>query len=402
MINVSKATEIVLNNLFTPGLVAVKLVDACGRVLQEEIRADRDFPPFDRVTMDGIAYQYKHWDKTKGALPVEGVQIAGSPRLLLKNEAACMEVMTGAMLPENTDTVTRYEDVVFSEENGQKVAEIKVPPQPGQDIHRQGIDRKKGDLLLSPGQKLGPAEIAVAASVGKTILKVSAWPRIVLITTGDELVHVSETPQPYQIRQSNVHALSAALDTMNIPAQLLHFPDNKETITRGIQQALAENDVLILSGGVSKGKHDYVPEALEISGVTKQFHRVEQRPGKPFWFGSRNDGKTVFALPGNPVSTFMCFYRYVRPWLLRSEGLPESSPVSASLQEDVHFDPPLTYFLQVKVQHDAGKLLAQPFKGHGSGDFANLMSCDGFLELPPDRDHFKAGENFPLILFREI
>jgi molybdopterin molybdotransferase len=196
MINVSKATEIVLNNLFDPGIVAVKLVNACGRVLQEEVRADRDFPPFDRVTMDGIAYQYKTWEKAKGNLPVEGVQMAGTPRMLLKNPAACLEVMTGAMLPENTDTVTRYEDLEFSEENGQKVAKIKIPPTSGQDIHRQGIDRKKGEVLLSPGQKLGPAEIAVAATVGKTILKVSAWPRIALITTGDELVPLAETPKP--------------------------------------------------------------------------------------------------------------------------------------------------------------------------------------------------------------
>src|SRR5690606_38171315 len=118
------------------------------------------------------------------------------------------------------------------------------------------------------------------------------------------------------------------------PAQLLHFPDNKETITRGIRQALTENDVLILSGGVSKGKHDYVPEVLETSGVNKHFHRVEQRPGKPFWFGTTARGKTVFALPGNPVSTFMCFYRYVRPWLLRSVGLPAPAPLLAILQED--------------------------------------------------------------------
>ncbi len=402
MISVSKATEIVLNNRFDPGIAAVKLVDACGRILQEEVRADRDFPPFDRVTMDGIAYQYKTWEKTKGAMPVAGVQIAGAPKLSLNNNEACLEVMTGAMLPENTDTVTRYEDVEFLEENGHKVAKIITPPKQGQDIHQQGIDRKKGEVLLSPGQKLGPAEIAVAATVGKTLLKVSAWPRIALITTGDELVAISEKPQPYQIRQSNVYALQAALDTLNIPSDLLHFPDNKDATLKGIQQTLAENDVLILSGGVSKGKRDYVPEALETAGVTKHFHRVEQRPGKPFWFGTRNDGKTVFALPGNPVSTFMCFYRYVRPWLLRSSGLSQPATVSAILQEDVEFEPSLTYFLQVKIKNEGGKLLAKPFKGHGSGDFANLMACDGFIELPPDRKQFKKGEDFPLIIFREI
>jgi molybdopterin molybdotransferase len=213
---------------------------------------------------------------------------------------------------------------------------------------------------------------------------------------------VAETPKPYQIRQSNVYALQAALDTLNLPAHLLHFPDNKEATIKGIRQALVDNDVLILSGGVSKGKRDYVPEALEACGVNQHFHRVEQRPGKPFWFGISAQGKTIFALPGNPVSTFMCFYRYVRPWLLRSLGLPAPSSVSAILQEDVRFEPTLTYFLQVKLRNEAGKLLAQPLQGHGSGDFANLIQCDGFLELPPAQDHFKAGENFPLILFREI
>ena len=402
MISVSKATEIVLNNLFEPGIVAVKLADACGRVLQEEVRADRDFPPFNRVTMDGIAYQYESWKKTKKGMAVEGVQMAGTPQLTLQNTNACLEVMTGAMLPENTDTVTRYEDVEFSEENGQKVAKITEPPKAGQDIHLQGIDRKKGEVLLSPGQKLGPAEIAVAATVGKTILKVSAWLRIALVTTGDELVSVAETPKPYQIRQSNVYALQAALDTLNIPAQLLHFPDNKEATIKGIRQALTENDVLILSGGVSKGKRDYVPEALEACGVNKHFHKVEQRPGKPFWFGTTTGGKAVFALPGNPVSTFMCFYKYIRPWLLRSAGLPEASSLSAILQEDVQFEAPLTYFLQVKLSIEGGQLRAQPMQGHGSGDFANLMLCDGFLELPPGQNHFKSGESYPLILFREI
>jgi molybdopterin molybdotransferase len=158
--------------------------------------------------------------------------------------------------------------------------------------------------------------------------------------------------------------------------------------------------VLILSGGVSKGKFDFIPEVLEQLGVQKRFHQVSQRPGKPYWFGATQDNKKiVFALPGNPVSTFLCFYKYIRPWIMTCCRV-DPKPNSAILALDVNFSPSLTYFLQVRTESQNGKLMAYPHVGGGSGDFANLKSVDGFLELPSEKSTFKAGESYPFISFR--
>jgi molybdopterin molybdotransferase len=159
--------------------------------------------------------------------------------------------------------------------------------------------------------------------------------------------------------------------------------------------------VIILSGGVSKGKFDYVPAVLEEIGVQKYFHRVNQRPGKPFWFGASDKGVTVFALPGNPVSTYMCFYRYIKPWILKSLKV-DLAPSSAVLAKDFKGPQGLTYFLQVNVRTDHGRLIAYPDPGGGSGDFANLKNVTGFLELPEGRSSFSAGEVFPYIPFRNF
>lgn len=403
MITTNEAHQIVMNQTLSLKVVNTPLTEAQGKVLQETLLADRDFPPFDRVAMDGIAYNIHHVTD-QGTLIVEGMQLAGSPQQKLQQAGHCMEVMTGAILPQNTNTVTRYEDVEVYEEHGHQVAKLLVKPSAeGQNVHKQGTDQQAGNILLEPGVQLGPAEIAVAASIGKTNLKVSALPSFGIISTGDELVDVQENPQPYQIRKSNVYALQAALTEMNVPGSLYHFEDTREAIQEGLTHALAQHDVLILSGGVSKGKRDYVPEVLEELGVEKLFHKVKQRPGKPFWFGKNKDGKVVFALPGNPVSTFMCFHRYVKPWLYASLGKETKTSIRAVLSEKVNFEPEITYFLQVQVQTNKdGILTAHPFHGHGSGDFANLLHCHGFLELPAERSTFRTGEDFPLILFRNL
>ncbi len=402
MITTEEATRRVMEHRLPLQTVSVPLKEATGSILQETLRADRDFPPFHRVMMDGIAYKLQ--DITENdTLIVDGLQHAGEPPQTVRLPGYCLEVMTGAVLPENADTVTRYEDLIFYEEEGRKIAKLMVKPEKkGQHVHHQGTDRGAGEALLSPGTWLSPAEIAVAASVGKTHLQVSQAPVVGIISTGDELVDIDETPQPYQIRKSNTYALKAALSEIRIPGALYHLKDTKEDIRRGLTQAFSHHDVLILSGGVSKGKRDYVPEVLAEIGIQQVFHQVRQRPGKPFWFG-KQDSKTVFALPGNPVSTFLCFYRYVAPWLRAVLGVPDASPPYALLSEEVTFEPALTYFLQVKVQPTSeGQLMAQPFSGHGSGDFANLLVCNGFLELPANKTIFRQGECYPFIAFRQL
>ena len=403
MITTEQATQTILDHTLSLSPERVPLTEASGRILREQITADRDFPPFHRVTMDGIAYKRSSLS-ANGELSVAGTQHAGEPQKQCPSKE-CLEVMTGAILPEGTDTVTRYEDIEFVAVGNRKLARLKVvPDKPGQNVHPQGLDQQQGDVLLKAGIVLEAPEIAVAASVGKAQIMVGSHPSIGIVSTGDELVDVEDTPQLYQIRKSNSLALCAALQGIGIAATRYHLPDTKVDTQQGIALALEQHDVLILSGGVSKGKHDYVPEALEAAGVEKLFHRVRQRPGKPFWFGYHRAGKkVVFALPGNPVSTFMCFHRYVKPWLLKSMGSLDVIIPMAQLSEDVHFDPSLTYFLNVQINTtEEGQLLATPQVGNGSGDFTNLTRCHGFLELPADRSQFSPGEVFPLHLFRSL
>lgn len=397
MVTVKEASEIIFNHLFDPGLIRVPLAGARGMVLAEAIAADRDFPPFDRVAMDGIAIDHGQWLKGARTFEVEGTQAAGQPRQTLQHAEHCIEVMTGAILPAGCSAVIRYEDVDITSHRA-AVRLQKVTP--FQNIHRQATDAGKGEVLLEAGTKISPSEVALLASVGKQEVEVFAFPKVAIISTGDELVEVGAVPALHQIRRSNSWALQSALSLMGAVADVIHVPDDRPAIETALKDLAVGHDVLILSGGVSKGKFDFVPGALEKAGIQRLFHQVSQKPGKPFWFGRSPSGKIAFALPGNPVSTFMCFYKYVKPWILRSlrQNAPEASAVLAS---DFSFSPPLTYFLQVSVRNDLGRLVASPEPGGGSGDFANLKRVDGFLELPLEKTDFKAGEVYPYIPFRD-
>lgn len=388
MISVKEALKIVTENAFIPNISQVPLLESLGLILAEDITADRDFPPFDRVAMDGIAINQKAEN-----FKVEATQYAGEAQKFLQNPQNCMEVMTGAVLPLGCDTVIRYEDIEIQEVDGEKNAKITIPLNEiseGQNIHRKGVDRKAGDVLLQKGLKISSPEIAVMASVGKAMVKVEMPPRVAVISTGDELVEITTNPLPYQIRMSNSYMLSSALERVGVKANLFHLTDDKELLFSKLKDILSNHDVILLSGGVSAGKKDFVPEILNDLGVKKLFHKVAQKPGKPFWFGKTDEGKTVFALPGNPVSTFLCFCKY---FLERRNEV-------VVLDKDVFFKPDLTYFVPVKTYFQEGKFMATPFEGSGSADFANLTDCDGFVELPADSQVFKKGEVFEFVRFR--
>lgn len=395
MVTVQEATDITLQNLWKGGSEAVPLLYSMNRVLAENVISDRDLPPFHRVTMDGIAIAFASYLKGRTSFPIAFIQVAGTPQQKLTNTSSCCEVMTGAILPEGTDTVVRYEDC--SIENG--MATIKnASIRKGESIHIQGGDAKRGDILLKEGLMISSAEIPVLASVGKSKVLVKSLPRVALISTGDELIEVESTPLPHQIRKSNMYALAAALSKRGIKSEFFHLLDNEDSISTALDKILNQFDMIILSGGVSKGKFDLIPRMLESKGIQKKFHQISQRPGKPMWFGV-GENKTVFALPGNPVSTFLCYYRYVEPWLTASLGA-DSKIEYAILGTDFTFDAPLTYFLQVKIERKSGQAIAMPVPGGGSGDFVNLMEADGFLELPKDFNQFKAGDVFRFIGFR--
>lgn len=397
MINIKEATHLVLNQTLSFGEESVALKQAIGRILREDLHAERDFPPFDRVTMDGIAISFSTFEKGQKSFPIQNVQAAGAPQATLENETHCMEVMTGAMLPQNCDTVIRYEDLEI--QNGTATIQVDTLKLQ-QNVHHRGTDRKADSLIVKAGGIISPAEIGVAATIGKSELLVAAIPKVVIITTGDELVEVDEQPLPYQIRSSNVYKIKSALQQWGLPAVALHLIDDKAAIKSSLEECLQKYEVIILSGGVSKGKFDFVPEVLADLGVDKHFHKVAQRPGKPFWFGGTATCR-VFALPGNPVSSFMCLQRYFRPWFRACMQLDPMPHPFAILSEDFTFKPDLTYFLQVKISYDAdGRIMAKPVTGNGSGDLANLVDADAFLELPQGRNTFNKGEAFPLIIYR--
>ncbi len=399
MISVEEAMKTILAHRRDFGIESVPLDRAIGRVLRENLYADRDFPPYNRVTMDGIAIQFSAFDRGQRKFDIEGIAAAGSPQMTLQHDHSCLEVMTGSILPKNTDTVIRYEDMVI--EDGTIHLQVESIRK-GQNVHRQGEDRFSGSRVVKEGVRLSSAEIGVAATIGKSQLKVSRLPKTIIISTGDELVKVEETPLPYQIRRSNVHRLQSTLQEYGIQADTEHLQDDKEEIRAKLAKILEDYELILLSGGVSKGKFDFLPESLVALGVKQLFHKVKQRPGKPLWFGEAPGGTVVFALPGNPVSSFLGTHRYVLPWLQSCEGqLPVSSP-KAVLTSAFTFKPQLQYFLQVKISFDdEGRILATPIEGHGSGDLANLVDADAFLELPMDHSEFAKGEAFPVIFFRK-
>lgn len=398
MITVKEATDIVLNNTKSFGKETIPIAQALGRVLAEPLIADRDFPPFHRVTMDGIAIAYEQFAKGQRQFNIEGMQAAGMPQQVLENNQNCFEVMTGAVLPQNCDTVIRYEDLEIQNGSAKIIIEgIKTR----QNVHRQGTDRKAKDQIVLPNKLISPAELGVAATVGKATLQVAKLPKVAIIYTGDELVEVDQKPLPHQIRVSNAYTIQSTLSKWHIQAERHHIIDDKKQTIEKINQCLATYDVLILSGGVSKGKFDYVPEALANAGVDKLFHKIKQRPGKPFWFGRAINGTTVFALPGNPVSAFMCLHRYFIPWLRKSLHLEPFEKIQAELAEAIQFKPDLTYLAQVKILYSKeAKLLALPIEGKGSGDLANLVDADAFIELPQGKTLYEKGEVYSLIPYR--
>ena len=365
---------------------------AHGRVLRAELRADRDLPPYDRVTMDGYALRFAALNAGQRQFRIEATQAAGMrPFRLGPADDACIEVSTGAVLPEGADCVVPYED---TELDG---VLVRLPPgiawRSGQAVHRRGSDHQAGDVIVRAGARITGREIAVAAAIGAAVVSVARGPKIAVVATGDELVEVGDAVAPHQVRRSNDHALRAALALAGYPwVERFHLRDMRHEIEHMLWHISAEFDVVLVTGGVSKGKFDFLPAELAAQGVRKIFQGVAQRPGRPFWFGLNPEGKPVFALPGNPVSAFTCLHRYVLPGLAHASGLLPEVPRLVALAAPVTFKPKLAYFLPVKLTSgERGELLASPDPSNTSGDFAGLVGTDGFVELPAEPTDFPAG-----------
>ncbi|WP_347219977.1 molybdopterin molybdotransferase MoeA [Chryseobacterium sp.] len=389
MITVQQAEDIILSQTNDFGTEYIAYDQALGRVLAENLTADRDLPPFNRPTVDGIAIRYTAYEKGIRSFPIQGIQPAGEPSIPINSETDCIEIMTGAALDSSVDTVIRYEDI--SIHNG--IANVSIDIKKGQNIHLKGRDKKEGEILVKAHQIITPAIIGIASSIGKTSIAVKKLPKIIIISTGDEMVSPESIPSPYQLRRSNGITIQSVLKKYHIEADILHLNDDYEEIKKELSHSINTYDVLLMSGGVSMGKFDYLPQACEELGIEKLFHKIKQRPGKPFWFGKNNLQKLVFAFPGNPVSVFMCLHRYFIPWLEKSLEISGCSPGFAVLQNDIEVPFSLQYFVQVKLgTNQLGQLTAESVNTNGSGDFSHLADTNAFMELPLEQNAFKKGE----------
>ncbi len=362
---------------------SLPVAQCAGAVLRENVYAERDHPPFDRVAMDGIALAADAAAANKRRFRIQATQAAGEPPLTLRDSAHCIEIMTGAMLPAGCDCVVPVERIKV--DNGTAEIESLALAAPWKNVHRRASDQRQGALLLATGTVLHAPEIAVAASAGMARLRVSGQPSIIVISTGSELVEPGDPIAPHQIRRSNAYAVAAALRERGFQRVAEdHVGDDAAELHEKLGRHLRTHEVLVLSGGVSMGKFDLVPQALEALGVQRLFHGVAQRPGRPMWFGTTSEGRAVFALPGNPVSTLVCLSRYVLPALYAAMGVVDEESERIALASPLEWAPALTGFMPVKVSHDDwGRPWASACPTNGSGDFTALAHTDGFVELPP-------------------
>jgi molybdopterin molybdotransferase len=390
LLDVSTAERIIQQHLPNWRVSDVDLAEAgnlsLAQTLAQTIVSDRAYPPYHRVMMDGIAVAWSAYNSGQRIFAIEGLAAAGMPPVTLSDPCACWEVMTGAVLPEGTDLVIPYEELKIT--GGQAIVVQDSPRRSLDYVHLKGSDCSAGQEIMPAGSVINSPRYGILAALGYSQVAICHPPKVELIATGDELVAIAASPEPYQIRSSNVYALRSALHKSGYAeVGIVHLPDDPAAIRQHYQQARTQNQLLIYSGGVSQGKRDYLPQIWQELGVTQLFHGIAQRPGKPMWFGVDQQYQTVIVgLPGNPVSSLVCLHRYFLK-------LPK---IWGKLTEKVVFIPNLTYFLPVQCTYTAqGEITVQPVKWQNSGDFLALADSDGFIELPQERSEFRAGECFP-------
>ena len=367
--------------------------DALGDVLAKEIRSDRDYPPFDRSTRDGYAVRAKEAAVGANLRCVGEIKAGDTVREPLA-PGVCVQIMTGAAVPPGADAVVMIE---FTERNGDEVAFYRATS-PGQNFVQKGSEARRGDLALNSGLRLGYAELAVAAQVGAAEVCCFARPRVAILSTGDEIVPIIETPGPFHIRNSNSVSLASQVRLAGgEPVPLGNALDRVDDLSAKVEQGLRE-DILVLSGGVSMGKYDLVESVLKSLGTEFFFDAVAIRPGKPAVFGRCRD-TFVFGLPGNPVSTMVTFQLLVTPAIdILGGAQPRPLPfLEASLAEPMHEKGGLTHFLPAHFDSGKGSPQVRPLRWQGSGDIATLTHANCFVVVPADRQDIAAGERVSVL-----
>jgi molybdopterin molybdotransferase len=368
---------------------AVPLLESAGRVVAEPIFADRDFPPFHRSTRDGFAVRASDVASAPARLCLIGQVKAGESFVGSLEAGQCVEIMTGAPVPEGADAVVMLEHTA----PGGDTIEVRRSISSGENVVARGSEARRGDRLLDVGCRIGYAEIAMMAAVGKQAVAVFARPRVAILPTGDEVVEVEATPGPHQIRNSNSYSLQTQVAAAGgVPLPLGIAPDRDGPLRDMISKGL-RSDLLLLSGGVSAGKFDLVEAVLTGFDAEFLFEGVLMQPGRPLVFG-RAQETFFFGLPGNPLSTMVTFEVFVRPALDLLSGVEPRpfAPLRARLGRDVRRKPGLVAFLPGLLTSDTGEPRVVPVEWKGSGDMASLTRANCYLVLPEEAAEFGAGE----------
>lgn len=385
------AEEAIYSRLTCLPIESLPLTQCVGGTLRENVYAERDQPPYDRVTLDGVAVDSEALRRGVRRFRIRATQSAGAPQLTLANAEDAIAVRAGTMLPAGSDCVIPAEQFEIADGYAQLKTATSVAP--FNAIHRRGSDTRQGRLLLEAGTTLRAPEIAVAASAGMARIRVSSQPAIMVVSTGDELIEPGDPITDYQVRRSNAYAVSATLRRRGF-ARVGddHAPDSEQTLRERLALHLTTHDVVVLSGGVSMGQFDLVPKVLMQLGVEEVFHHIAQRPGQPMWFGIGPQGQAIFGLPGQPVSTLVCLIRYVIPAIAEAMGTRRAGPERLALADAVTVPHDMTYFLPVTIQNDEwGRPWATPRPTNGAKDFLSLAGTDGFVELPPGPNTYPKG-----------
>jgi molybdopterin molybdotransferase len=370
MLTVDEASALLLSSVPAPREVLVPLREAAGHVLAEECASDLDMPPFDKSMMDGYAVR----SADTGPLEVLEEIPAGTMPSAAVRPGTCSKIMTGAPVPPGADAVQQVEK---TRREGSRVTLLE-PVRARQNIAPRGQELKEGQVVLRKGHAVRAAEVGTLAMVGKTRVRVYAKPRVAMVATGDELVGADVRPGPGQIRNSNSWSIAAQVRELGLECDDLGVvPDDRERIRSAIREGLGR-DLLLLSGGVSAGDWDLVIPALEAEGVTLRMHQVLIKPGRPFCFAPR-----VFGLPGNPVSSFVIFEVFVRPYLGRMMGAELSRPrVRARLEGSVPRAIDRVQYLPARVRGEGDGHVAELVPWHGSADLVAVTQANAFVVVP--------------------
>jgi molybdopterin molybdotransferase len=376
----------------------VRVGDALGYVLAQEVKTDREYPPFNRATRDGYAV-FAADAKAGATLKCTGEIKAGDRVTKELWAETCVQIMTGAAVPSGADAVVMIE---HTKRDGEEVR-FERAAVTGQNFVPRGSEARAGQTLLTPGMKLGYAELALAAQVGAAELKCAQKPRVAILSTGDEIVPVDSIPGRFQIRNSNSVSLAAQVRLAGgKPVLLGNAMDREDDLSSKIRRGLQE-DLLVLSGGVSMGKYDLVEKVLRELETEFYFDEVAIRPGRPAVFGKCGE-KFVFGLPGNPVSTMVTFELFVVPAVdllsgAEARGLPI---VEARLGEAMNEKPGLTHFLPARMEGQGAEREVKMLKWQGSGDVPALGRANCFVVVPAEKEKLDVGERVEVIVRRDL